>query len=147
MVDGLKELARDLRSVDKRLGRELTRTNREFGKKVLDDARRQMGGLPPGGSVAASGAASLKLKTSPTMASLIEPASNPFVRALEFGTTTHVVFGRRVTAESMRRRVFEPHNREGYAVGPTVDEWVRSGRADKEYGQALERTLKGLGWR
>lgn len=145
-VDGLKELARDLRAIDKRLGRELTKTNKVLGQKIKADAAGRIRGLPPGGHVSSSGASSLKLKTSATQASIIEPASNPFIRALEFGTRSHPVFGRRVSAGSMRRRVFRPHNPEGYGVRPVVKEWVSSGRADKEYAEALESTLRGLGW-
>jgi hypothetical protein len=59
--------------------------------------------------------------------------SNPFIRAVEFGTHVHTVFGRRFPASKMSRRVFRTHRNTGYAVRPTIDTARQSGYFDDVY--------------
>lgn len=71
--------------------------------------------------------------------------SNPFIRAVEFGTHVHNVFGHRFPASKMERRVFRVHRNEGYAVRPTIDAARQKGFFENAYLDALMEAAQH-GW-
>jgi hypothetical protein len=140
-VSGLRELQRELRAVDRKLPRELTKAHRDAAQIVLDPAQRGMASQPiPHADEAAAG---LKIRAAQRSISIALLASNPVVRAAEFGTIVHSVFGRKVLAASMKRRVFRPwrgnDDDAGYALYPTIRRVVPTPQFQDAYLEALDR--------
>lgn len=128
-VKGLDELARELRRVDPRLVKQLTKAHKEISTKVAGKAQSKVSGLPvPRGGQAAAG---IKPRAGQKKATIALLGSNPVVRAAVMGTEVHWVFGRPVRAGSMMRRVWQPWvgndwtAEEGlYGVSPAIAEAI-----------------------
>jgi hypothetical protein len=137
----LRRLAAKVGRAQPEIKREIAKENRSEGKRVRDAARRRMAGLPyPKASTASTG---IDHRAYPDKIELRLRASNPFVRALEFGTIVHYVYGRPVLASSMRRRVFAPHSGDGYALRPTVES-ERDNVAEQMVGAVIRGLNKAL---
>lgn len=135
----LKRLLRNLKRTAPEISREIARENRMVGERIQDEARQRMAGLAPGGHVASVGASGIVHRAFPDQIQLKLASSNPFVRALEFGTKVHFVFGRPMLASAMRRRVFAPHHPDGYALRPTVE-----ANRTKAAEAMLDAAIRGL---
>lgn len=142
-VEGLKQLGRDLRKVDRELAKQLQRGHKQVAEKVAEDAR---GTARTTFGRHASQAKGIKGRGSQSKAAIaLNTGRTPRLLAAEFGTKTHNVprgrTGRtkKVLASSMSRRVFRPWSGNqwnpgegpgsgvGYAVHPTIRRWVQSG--------------------
>lgn len=140
-VTGLRELQAELRRAGAALPRELTKGHREAGQVILDPAQEAMAAQPvPKAEEAAAG---LRIRAQQKSIAIALLGANPFVRANEFGTLVHHVFGRPVLARTMRRPVFRPWlgNDEGagYALYPTIREKLPSAEFAAAYYAALDR--------
>lgn len=140
-VSGLRELQAELKKVDVKLPRELTKAHRDAAQMILDPAEREMASQPiPRADQAAAG---LRVRAAQRSIAIALLASNPIVRAGEFGTNVHTVFGRRVLAASMKRRVFRPWlgsgDEAGYALYPTIRRVVPTPQFQDAYLEALDR--------
>lgn len=105
-VEGLDELARELRRIDPRLTKQLQKAHKEISTKVAGKASTKVAGL--GGPKSGAAAAGVRPRAGQKKATLVLLGSNPYVRAAVMGSNIHWVFGRPVPAESMRRRVWKP---------------------------------------
>ena len=105
-VEGLDELARELRRIDPRLNKELTKAHKEIATKVASKAAGKVSrlGVPRAGAAAAG----IRPRAGQQKATVALLGSNPWVRAVVMGAEQHWVFGRPVLAEGMSRRVFRP---------------------------------------
>jgi hypothetical protein len=143
-VEGLKELQAALRRADPKLPRELTKAHKEVSRTVVEEARKEMGSQPV--PKAAEAAAGLVPRAGQKWAGVALAGDNPYVRAVEFGALTHVVYGRRVLASQMKRRVYRPWkgNQEdaGYALYPTIRRLVESEKFFDPYLDALNQTYR-----
>lgn len=130
-VDGLDELAKELRRIDPRLSKELTKAHKEISVRVTAKAAARVGGLGVQSSAAAGG---VRARAGQKYGAVALLGSNRFVRAVTMGTKVHWVFGRPVPAEGMARRVFRP--------------WVGTGWTPEEglYGvsPAIKAALPGV---
>lgn len=140
-VSGLRELQSELRAVDRKLPGELTKAHRQAAQMILGPAKAEMAAQPvPKAAQAAEG---LRIRAAQRSIGIALLASNPTVRATEFGTITHTVFGREVLAVSMKRRVFRPWrgNDEdaGYALWPTIRRVIPTPQFLDAYYDALDR--------
>ena len=105
-VEGLDELARELRRIDPRLNKELQKAHKEISTRVAEKASGKVGGL--GVPRAGAAAAGIKPRAGQQKATVALLGSNPWVRSVVMGTNVHWVFGRSILAENMSRRVFRP---------------------------------------
>ena len=107
-VEGLADLARELKRIDPALNKQLRLVNKTVSDKVVTAGRPAIQGLPsPGGSVATSG---LTARATPTQATVVLAGRNRTIRANVFGTQSHWVWGH-------RRRVVDPGNPGSARVG------------------------------
>lgn len=140
-VSGLRELQAELRKVDSKLPGELTKAHRSAAQMILDPAQSLMASQPV--PQAASAAEGLRIRAAQRSISIALLGSNPTVRATEFGTVTHTVFGREVLASSMKRRVFRPwrgnDENAGYALWPTIRRVIPTPQFQDAYLEALDR--------
>lgn len=140
-VTGLRELQTALRQVDKTLPRELAAAHRHVAELILTPAQQRMSSLPV--PKAAAAAAGLRARGGQRSAAIAMLGSNRWVRAVEFGTITHHVFGRERLATSMRRRVFAPwagnQADAGYALFPTIRDVLPTPTFAQAYLDALDR--------
>ena len=133
-IVGLNEVRRELRRVSPAMAKKLQVAHKAISTDIAEKSRSRMAGLPgPRSSKAAQG---IRPRGGQKSAQIALLGSNEFVRAFEFGTRKHMVFGRPVAASSMRRRVFPPWQGNqwnagegpargvGYAVQPTIRENV-----------------------
>lgn len=138
-VEGLEELRAQLRSIDPKLTREITKAHAKVGKLVEAEARQEMSGLPIG--KAEEAAQGIRARANQTSVSLALLGANLFVRGAEFGAIIHKVFGRSVLAASMRRRVYQPWagnaDDAGYALFPTLRTFTASPRFEDVYLDAI----------
>ena len=157
VVEGLADFRRDLRKIDKRMGRALSMAHKKISTGRADEAKRAMKqsrykqatkmGRHKG---AADG---VRPRGAQKSSSITMLGSNKGVRAMEFGTRYHQLFGRTVYANSMSRRVFPPwrgnkfdggdwkdaiHGKSGYYVHPAIDRWIRSGGALDDLEEAYD---------
>lgn len=102
---GLKEIARDARRFDARLGKEMSRANKEISTFVAEKSQR---GLAPLRDAGGRGAAGIRPRATPSKATIALLGSNPFVRAAAMGAELHWVFGRPIPQSAMQRRVWQP---------------------------------------
>lgn len=116
-VDGLDESIRGLRRARKDLPRIIAKVSRETAKNpVAARARKKWReqNIQPARAnkaITASGTArgaAIKLRVSAV----------PVAAAVEFGAHVHYVFGRPVSAASMKRRVFKPWRGNQFTVNP-----------------------------
>jgi hypothetical protein len=140
-VKGLSELARELRRIDPRLAKALTKANKKVSEKVKAEAGPRIQGLPgPGGSKAVSG---ISARATATKATVVLLGSNPTIRANVFGTLSHMVWGHRKSGS----RPFLPwlgqrwDPEELYGVGPALTQVV-DGFALDEYADAYMEALR-----
>lgn len=143
-VSGLKELQAELRKIDSKLPRELTKAHRKVALAVVDEGQEEMSGLPtPKSDEAARG---IKARASQKGAAVAMLGSNPFVRAAEFGTLVHHVFGNPVLASRMKRPVFRPWlgsgQDAGYALFPALRSFLASPRLEQTYFDALDDVFR-----
>lgn len=120
--------------------RELTKAHRKVALAVVDEGKEEMSGLPtPKSDEAAHGIVARGSQKGAAVAML---GSNPFVRAAEFGTLIHHVFGNPVLASSMRRPVFRPWlgsgQDAGYALFPALRAFLASPKFEQTYYDALD---------
>ncbi len=144
-VAGLKELARDLRKVDRSLAKELQQAHKRVAALVSTEAQSRARTAYGRHGSQARGIAGRATARKASIA--LNTGRTPRLAAAEFGARYHWVFGRRVTWQSMRRPVFPPWSGNqwqagegpaagvGYAVHPTVREWVQSGRLADTYAE------------
>ena len=93
-IKGLDEFRRELKRVDKRMGKAFGQANKKIGEKVVAQGGPAIRGLSsPGGSRAQSG---LKASARQNAAVVQLVGSNPTIRANVFGTLSHQVFGRNI---------------------------------------------------
>lgn len=140
-VTGLRELQAELKAAGGKLPRELTKGHKEAGQVILEPAQEAMASSPvPKADEAAAG---MRVRAQQRSIAIALLGANPFVRAHEFGTLVHHVFGRPVLARTMRRPVFLPWlgNDEGagYALYPTIREKLPSAEFAAAYYAALDR--------
>lgn len=140
-VTGLRELQTELKRAGGGLARELTKGHKEAAQVILEPAQEAMSGLPiPKADEAATG---LRVRAQQKSIGIALLGANPFVRAAEFGTLVHHIFGHRVNARTMRRPVFLPWKGSGgdggYALYPTLREKVPSPEFASAYYAALDR--------
>lgn len=140
-VQGLRELQAELRTADKKLPRELTKAHRDAAQLILEPAKDEMADQPvPKADEAAEG---LRIRAAQRSIAIALLATNPTIRATEFGTVVHSVFGRQVLASSMKRRVFRPwrgnDDDAGYALFPTIRRVVPSAQFQDAYVQAIDQ--------
>lgn len=102
---GLKELARDLKRIEPRIGKEMSRAHKEVSTDVANAAQRNVSGITDAGG---RGAAGIRPRATPSKASIALLGSNPFTFASVFGTEVHWVFGNPIPASQMSRRVWQP---------------------------------------
>lgn len=102
---GLKELARDLKRIDPRLGKAMSRANKKVSTDVANAAQSNVANLRDAGG---RGAAGIKPRATPSSAVIALLGSNPFTFAAVFGTELHYVFGNPIPASQMSRRVWLP---------------------------------------
>jgi hypothetical protein len=129
-VEGLAELARELRRIDPRIAKELQRGHKEVSTEISGKAKSKVSALT---DASGRGAAGIRPRATAAKATIALLGSNPFVRAAVMGANTHWVFGRPVPAASMRRRVWQPWvgndwtPEEGlYGVSPAIREAIPS---------------------
>ena len=119
-VRGVDEFRRDLRRVDRRIGRGFQKANKRIAERVVAKGRPAVKRLPsPGGTIAKAG---IRPRGSQRSAKVAFLGSNPTVRANVLGTKSHWVFGRRVAGSGP----WLPHvgNRwkpsELHGIGPVI---------------------------
>ena len=139
-VKGLAELQAELKKVDAKLPRELTKAHKRVAMTVMAEAQSTMSALNvPKADEAATG---MKPAGGQKWAGIKLAAENPYVRAVEFGTSWHRVFGRWVEASKMKRRVYQPWGGNGedagYALYPTLRQFLRTPRFEETYHGALD---------
>jgi len=105
-VEGLDELAKELRRIDPRLNKELQKAHKEIAADVAEKASRRVAGLAGPRSSAAAGG--IRPRAGQKKATVALLGSNPYVRAAVMGAEVHWVFGRPIRQESMMRRVWKP---------------------------------------
>ena len=90
-VEGLADLARELKRIDPALNKQLRLVNKTVSDKVVTAGRPAIQGLPsPGGSVATAG---LTARATPTQATVVLAGRNRTIRANVFGAQSHWVWG------------------------------------------------------
>jgi len=150
-VKGLRELNRDLRRIDRALGKRTQRALKRVSEEVVEDIRSRM--TTREGRLGAKGAKGVRARATQRKAKIALLGSNPVIRGLEFGAIVHPVFGRRMLQRDMARRVFPPWvgNRytgaranfgEGYHVAFVMNEWIESGRVVHRLDEALDLALR-----
>jgi hypothetical protein len=127
---GLKELARDLRRIDPRISKEMSRAHKEVSTDVARKAAAKVTAIT---DASGRGAAGIRPRATANKAPIALLGSNPFVRAAVMGANTHWVFGHPTPQESMRRRVWQPwvgndwEPESGlYGVSPAIAEAIPS---------------------
>ena len=90
-VEGLADLARELKRIDPALNKQLRLVNKTVSDKVVTAGRPAIQGLPsPGGSIATGG---LTARATPTQATVVLAGRNRTIRANVFGAQSHWVWG------------------------------------------------------
>ena len=140
-VEGLRELQAELKASDPKLARELTKAHRQVAMTVLVMAREELASQPvPKADEAAAG---MVVAAGQRSASIVHKGDNPFVRAVEFGTSWHKVFGRWVEASKMKRRVYRPWagngDEAGYALYPVLRQFLPSAKFEDIYHDAIDQ--------
>lgn len=114
VVEGLREFSKEIRAVDdkKLLGQAHKKVSQFVGDEAQRNVAQLVGRFP---SLA-------KLQISPSAATtqVIVTLKKPFAHAGEWGTKTHVVYGKRVLADEMRRRVWPAWDTDGHLVHPVL---------------------------
>lgn len=141
-VKGLDELARELRRVDPKLGRVLSKANKTVSEKVVDKGRPRVTNLPtPGGTKAARG---LTARATPKQASIALLGSNPTIRASTMGAASYWAWGRHRPGpgpwQGWLGQNWDPEDL--YGVGDALTETVDKFAVD-EYADAYLTALKG----
>jgi hypothetical protein len=143
-IDGLDDVVRDLRRTDRELAKRVKGVTREAGKELLPEVRGAVKGQNVAGTGKAARGVTLSVTRGGAAADIVLKGSSPTIRAVEFGTNVHTVFGRRVLAASMRRRVFRPWVGRGgkpYAVWPAMERNIEP--IAQKYIRAINRLLGG----
>lgn len=143
-VVGLKELQAALKAVGPKMPRELTKAHKKVAAAVTVEGQQEMRGLPtPKSDEAAQG---IRARATQRGAAVAMLGDNPFVRAAEFGTLIHHVFGNPVLATSMKRPVFRPWLGDGieagYALFPALRSFLASSRFEDTYFDALDEVYR-----
>lgn len=128
-VKGLDEFAKELRRIDPRLAKALSKGHKEIASDVAAKAQRKVTGLrSPRSGRAATG---VRARATAKNATIVLLGSNPVVRAAVMGAEVHWVFGRPIRQSSMLRRVWQPWvgndwtAEEGlYGVSPAIREAI-----------------------
>ncbi len=140
-VEGLDELARELKRIDPALTRVLAKANKTVSEKAVDLGRPRIQALPaPGGSIATRG---LTARATPKQATIALLGSNRTIRASVFGAQTHWAWGHKKRGpgpwQPWLGQSWEPEDL--YGLGPalvqTVDQF-----AVNEYADAY---MQGMG--
>lgn len=150
-IVGLDEVRRELRRISPVLSKKLQVAHKAISTDIAEKSKSRMAGLPgPRSSKAAQG---IRPRGGQRSAQIALLGSNEFVRAFEFGTRRHWLFGRPVAASSMSRRVFPPWKGNqwdagdgpargvGYAVQPTIRENVE--KIAETYTDRIEDAFAG----
>lgn len=101
-VRGMDEFIRGIKKADAQLPKEVTKAHKVISTKVAGKAADRVSGLSSPRS--SSAAAGIKPRAGQKYARIV--VSGPFALAAVMGTKVHPVFGRRVLASSMARRVW-----------------------------------------
>lgn len=101
LVEGMDQIRRDIRSIDGKLGKTVGQANRKVGQFVVDRADRRRSALS--GRFPSYRSRIVRIRASANQRR-VEVTVRP--AAAEYGTKVHTVFGRRVPAWEMRRRVW-----------------------------------------
>jgi hypothetical protein len=136
----LDELARELRRVDPKLTKEISKANKTVSERLVDRARPAVKGLSsPGGSIAQGG---IRARATPKKAIVALLGSNETIRASVFGTLSHKVWGRNVTGHGpwlpWVGNQWSPEQLHG--LGPAITETVDGFGLD-EYADAILQAL------
>lgn len=143
-VSGLKELQAALKAVGPKMPRELTKAHKKVAAAFVLEGREEMSSLPtPKADEAARG---IRARAAQRSASVAMMGDNPFIRAVEFGTLVHHVFGNPVLATSMKRPVFRPWlgsgQDAGYALFPALRAFLANPDFEQAYLDALDDVYK-----
>lgn len=146
-VEGLAELRAGIKAMDPKLAREMGKTNRKVGKFLADKAAQRKGRLA--GMFPSYSSRIVKIKPSTSQKQVVVTV---FPAAAEYGAKVHTVFGRRMAAGEMRRRVWPawsgnqwqagPSGDVGYLVFPTLRE--EGDEVADEYGEAVGRLVRDI---
>lgn len=153
-VKGLAAFRRDLRRIDPRMSKALQVAHKRIAEGRAAEAKGVMSSARGPGGRASKGVRPRARQRSASIALL---GSNKFVRAMEFGTRFHFLFGNQIRADAMRRRVFPPwvgnqfaggdwvdglHGGFGHFVHPAIQRWIDSGGALDELTLAYEQAFR-----
>ena len=122
-VEGLSDLARELKRIDPQLNKQLRLVNKTVSQKVVDAGRPAIAGLrSPGGRIAVPG---LTARATPTQATVVLAGRNRTIRANVFGTLSHVAWGHKKPGrgpwQPWQGRSWQPE--ELYGFGPALTRW------------------------
>jgi hypothetical protein len=104
-IKGLDELRRELRRVSPQMAKQLQIGHKSISADVANQSKANIGqsGARAGKAIGQRG---ITPRAGQKYARIALLGSNPTIRAVEFGTRRHWLFGRVISADSMRRRVF-----------------------------------------
>lgn len=168
--DGIDDLIRDLRKVDRDLPKRIQKANKRVAERVVDEARPKVKTVEgsASGSIREQAASRIRPRARQKSASVALLASNNKGRVdafpFEFGTRFHTIpyrggGYRRILAATMRRRVFPPwvgnrfdggdwrdgnHGNEGHIVHPTIQAFLNRGTFVDDYMTEIDRAMRGL---
>ncbi len=140
-VEGLDQLARELKRIDPALSKTLRLTNKTVSDKVVTEGRPRIQGLrSPGGSIAQRG---LTARATPTQATVVLLGSNRTIRANVFGARSHWAWGHKKRGpgpwQPWLGQSWNPEDL--YGLGPALTQ-VDDRYAVKEYADAYVDALK-----
>lgn len=121
---GLRDFRSDLRNLDRRLPKFVSKAHRQIAKEVALMGRSAMSGSPYP-ALRSHASRGIKWSGRATEASVVLKADTGAI-AQELGTLVHHVFGRTVAPSSMQHRVFPPW-RGNKRVGGATDSFGKGG--------------------
>ena len=129
IVEGLREFSRELRQFDDK------KLLAKAHKSVTDKNRRRLMGRFPS-------LRKLEIKPSAATSKVQLTLRAPFGHASEWGTKTHVVFGRRVPVSRMRRPVWPAWSTDGHLAHPVIRD--KADEIGERYLLAIEEATRAI---
>lgn len=117
-VEGLTEFRRALKDID--LDRDLGKAHKRVSQYVADESEKTRQKMTGRFGVYRHLEGKIRPSAAKTAAQIRIPS--PVAAGAEWGAKFHTVFGRKVPASSMKRRVFPKWDQVGYLVRPTIQE-------------------------
>ena len=136
IVEGLREFSRELRQFDdkKLLAAAHKSVSSYVGQETDKNRRRLMGRFPS--------LSKLEIKPSAATSKVQLTLRAPFGHASEWGTRTHVVFGRRVPVSRMRRPVWPAWSTDGHLAHPVIRD--KADEIGERYLLAIEEATRAI---